>query len=123
MMNFKDAVMTCLKGKYIDLNSRAQRSEYWWFALFCWGVTFFLSLLDSMIFGAESSYSVFSTIGGLVFLLPSIGVGVRRLHDLDKSGWWLLLSLIPLIGFLILLFWFVQQGTRGPNRFGADPLN
>ncbi len=81
-----------------------------------------MSLLDNLFFGSASGYSILATIWGLAILLPSIGVGVRRLHDLDKSGWWLLLCLIPIIGFLVLLFWFIQQGTRGQNRFGADPV-
>ncbi len=122
MMTFGNAVQTCLKEKYFDFNGRARRSEYWWFALFSWVGTFVLSLLDNVVFGSASGYSILATIWGLAILLPSIAVGVRRLHDLDKSGWWLLLSLIPIIGFLILLFWFVQQGTRGQNQFGDDPL-
>lgn len=123
MMSFSEAVGTCLKEKYVNFNNRAPRSEYWWFALFAWGVAIALSVLDSLIFNNPSGYGIFSTIWGLALLLPSIGVGVRRLHDLDKSGWWLLISFIPIIGFIILVFWFIQQGTRGQNRFGADPLN
>ena len=123
MMSFTDAVRTCLKEKYINFSDRAARSEYWWFALFCWGVAIALSILDNLIFNDASGYGIFSTIWGLAIVVPSIGVGVRRLHDLDKSGWWLLLSCIPVIGFLILVFWFIQQGTAGQNRFGADPLN
>lgn len=122
-MSFTDAVRTCLKEKYINFSDRAARSEYWWFALFCWGVAIALSILDNLIFNDASGYGIFSTIWGLAIVVPSIGVGVRRLHDLDKSGWWLLLSCIPVIGFLILVFWFIQQGTAGQNRFGADPLN
>ena len=123
MMSFTDAVRRCLKEKYINFSDRAARSEYWWFALFCWGVAIALSILDNLIFNDASGYGIFSTIWGLAIVVPSIGVGVRRLHDLDKSGWWLLLSCIPVIGFLILVFWFIQQGTAGQNRFGADPLN
>ena len=123
MMSFTDAVRTCLKEKYINFSDRAARSEYWWFALFCWGVAIALSILDNLIFNDASGYGIFSTIWGLAIVVPSIGVGVRRLHDLDKSGWWLLLSCIPVIGFIILVFWFIQQGTAGQNRFGADPLN
>ena len=122
-MSFTDAVRTCLKEKYINFSDRAARSEYWWFALFCWGVAIALSILDNLIFNDASGYGIFSTIWGLAIVVPSIGVGVRRLHDLDKSGWWLLLSCIPVIGFIILVFWFIQQGTAGQNRFGADPLN
>ena len=123
MMSFTEAVRTCLKKKYYNFNDRAPRSEYWWFALFGWGVTIVLSILDNLIFNNASGYGMFSTIWGIAILLPSIGVGVRRLHDLDKSGWWLLVSLIPIVGFIILVFWFVQQGTRAENRFGADPLS
>ena len=123
MMSFTEAVRTCLKEKYYNFNDRAPRSEYWWFALFGWGVTIVLSILDNLIFDNASGYGMFSTIWGIAILLPSIGVGVRRLHDLDKSGWWLLVSLIPIIGFIILVFWFVRQGTRAENRFGADPLS
>lgn len=122
-MKFKEAVQTCLKEKYVDFNGRARRSEYWWFALFGWILTIVLSILDSLIFNAASGYGILASLGGLAIFLPALGVGVRRLHDMDKSGWWLLLSFIPLIGFIILLFWFVQPGTRGQNRFGADPLN
>jgi uncharacterized membrane protein YhaH (DUF805 family) len=122
MMSFGDAVKTCLTKKYANFNDRAPRSEYWWFALFGWGVTMLLSFVDGLIFGNPSGYGLFSTLWGLAIIVPSIGVGVRRLHDLDKSGWWLLISLIPIIGFLILLFWFVQQGTSAENRFGPDPL-
>ena len=123
MMSFTDAVRTCLKEKYINFSDRAARSEYWWFALFCWGVAIALSILDNLVFNDASGYGIFSTMWGLAIVVPSIGVGVRRLHDLDKSGWWLLLSCIPVIGFIILVFWFIQQGTAGQNRFGADPLN
>lgn len=123
MMSFTEAVQTCLKDKYVNFNDRAQRSEYWWFALFGWGGAIALSILDNLFFNNASGSGIFSTIWGLAILLPSIGVGVRRLHDLDKSGWWLLISFIPLVGFIILVFWFVKQGTGGQNRFGADPLN
>jgi hypothetical protein len=58
-----------------------------------------------------------------IFLLPGIAVGVRRLHDVDRSGWWLLLAFIPLVGTIILIVWFCTRGTPGPNRFGPDPLS
>lgn len=123
MMTFNQAVQTCLKKKYLNFNDRARRSEYWWFALFGCGVSIALSVLDNLLFNNASNYGIFSTIWWMAILLPYLGVGVRRLHDLNKSGWWLLISLIPIIGVIILIFWFVQQGTRGQNRYGADPLN
>ena len=58
----------------------------------------------------------------LALLLPSLAVGVRRLHDIDKSGWWLLIVIIPIIGWVLLLVWVCTKGTLGPNRFGPDPL-
>jgi uncharacterized membrane protein YhaH (DUF805 family) len=75
--------------------------------------------LDNLLF---DSNPVFYAISGLVFLLPGLSASVRRLHDRDRSGWWLLLSLIPLVGSIILLVWFVSPGSDRPNRFGSDPL-
>lgn len=64
-----------------------------------------------------------SSIYSLLILIPSIAVGVRRLHDLDKSGWWMLIGIIPLIGAIVLIYFFVQDGQAGSNRFGPDPKN
>jgi uncharacterized membrane protein YhaH (DUF805 family) len=66
-------------------------------------------------------YGPLTTILILGTIIPSIAVGIRRLHDTDKSGWWLLIALIPLIGGLVLLFFFVSDGTSGPNQYGPDP--
>lgn len=123
-MGFQEAVRTCF-GKYVTFEGRARRSELWWFALFILLGNIVFGLLDALLFGAMAGGGEFSPLGSLFSLavfLPSIAVGVRRLHDLDRSGWWYLLVLIPLIGMLVLLFFFVQRGTAGPNRFGADPL-
>jgi uncharacterized membrane protein YhaH (DUF805 family) len=57
----------------------------------------------------------------LAVLLPGIAVSIRRLHDTDRSGWWLLIVLVPLVGAILLIVWYCTEGTRGPNRFGADP--
>lgn len=66
---------------------------------------------------------LFSLVYSVAVLIPSVAVGVRRLHDLDRSGWWLLIMLIPLLGTLLLLIYFCLRGTVGPNRFGPDPLD
>ena len=122
-MGFADAVKTCMSSKFIEFKGRAQRSEYWWFLVFTLGLTIVLSMADSAIFNSEEFGSgTLSTIWSLVVILPYVGVGVRRLHDLDKSGWWLLISFIPVIGFIVLIFWFARKGTAGGNRFGSDPL-
>jgi len=120
-MDFQTAIRTVLKDKYATFSGRAARSEYWWFALFSFVASLILNVIDIMLFGNESLMSI-DLIFSLAILLPSIAVGVRRLHDLGRSGWWLLIILIPLIGILILLFFFVQKGTDGPNEHGADPL-
>ncbi|GHU04863.1 membrane protein [Alphaproteobacteria bacterium] len=116
-MDFKTAVMTCLKLKYMDFNGRAQRSEYWFYSLFA----VIVSVVTSGIDAALGTFFV-NLIASLALLLPGLGVSVRRLHDLEKSGWWLLIALIPVIGALLLLYWCIQRGTVGPNRFGDDPL-
>ena len=119
-MNFKTAVKTCLKEKYIDFNGRASRSEYWYFVLFYIIVCFVIGIIGGFI--SQTALGALSVIVSLGLLLPSFGVVVRRLHDLDKRGWWIFINLIPILGGLVLLFFFVQRGTAGPNRFGPDPL-
>ena len=111
MMSFGDAVKGCMQ-KSFTLEGRASRSEYWFFVLF--------NILLAMI-----SLFVHPLIGivTLVTFPASICVMVRRFHDLDKSGWWWLIAFIPLIGSLILLFWFVSEGTEGPNYYGEVPTN
>ena len=83
---------------------------------------FVASILDSVVGtgGMMGSYGVLTMIVMLGLLLPSIAAGARRLHDTDRSGWWLLIAIIPLIG-LVLIYFLVLEGTKGDNRFGADP--
>ena len=124
-MTFMDAVKTCF-GKYADFSGRATRSEYWWFYL-----AFIIFYIVGLVLGGILA-SVSETLGMIVmgivvlgalgFLLPSLAAGVRRLHDVDKSGWFMLIGLIPLVG-LVLLYFFVIPGTPGDNRFGPPPAN
>lgn len=111
-MNFQDAVKSSL-NKYAVFEGRASRSEYWWFFLF--NITLYVAaiVLDSIL-----SFGFLSMIVSLGLLAPSLAVGARRLHDINKSGWWQLLYLIPLIGFIIVLIFLVKQGDAGENRFG-----
>ena len=103
----------------LDFDGRARRKEYWFFYLFSLLALLGFSIIDSILFnGNHVLYVVYS----LCSLLPSFAVRVRRLHDLDKSGWWWLIALIPLVGWLVLLVWDCTEGTNGPNRFGPDPL-
>ncbi|MBB4039546.1 uncharacterized membrane protein YhaH (DUF805 family) [Microvirga flocculans] len=117
-MNFGQAVRTCLNN-YANFSGRAQRSEYWYFFLFIVIANIATSILDAVLFDETP---VFYLVATLALLVPSISAGVRRLHDLEKSGWWLLIGFIPLIGAIILIVFFCQRGTVGPNQFGPDPL-
>ncbi|HZH10451.1 MAG TPA: DUF805 domain-containing protein [Microvirga sp.] len=115
-MDFGQSISTCF-SKYATFSGRAPRSEYWWFALFGVLLSFGTQILDLFL-----GFPVLNLIAMLAVLVPSIAVGVRRLHDTDRSGWWMLLLFIPLIGAIVLLVWFCSRGTLGPNRFGSDPL-
>ncbi|WP_193140623.1 MULTISPECIES: DUF805 domain-containing protein [unclassified Meridianimarinicoccus] len=107
-MNFQTAIQTCL-SKYATFSGRATRPEFWWFVLFVILVGLGGSILDSVIFGTgpEAGQPI-SAIASLALLLPYLAVGVRRLHDIGRNGWWMLLILLPLIGTLIILYWMVQ---------------
>ena len=113
-MTFTESVSTCLK-KYFVFEGRASRSEYWWFQLIVSP-----SYLISEIVESEISYFFLGIT--LFTLIPAISAGVRRLHDTNKSGFFILISFIPFIGGLVLLFFFITEGTKGKNRFGPDPL-
>jgi uncharacterized membrane protein YhaH (DUF805 family) len=114
--------MAALK-KYADFSGRARRSEYWYFVLFYVLIYIFLAFMDGMVgsFSAGTQIGLFSGLFALIMLIPSISVGVRRLHDTDRSGWWLLLSLIPIIGAIVLLVFTVQDSQASQNRFGLNP--
>lgn len=109
--------------KYAVFSGRARRKEYWMFVLFNILAFIVLAIVDNLTGTFNPLYGV-GLLGGLyslAVLLPSIGVGVRRLHDTDRSGWWLLISVIPLIGGIILLVFFCLDSTPGENRFGPNP--
>lgn len=115
-MNFTDAVKSVLTTNYANFTGRSARPEFWWFALFNFiilAVFFVLMMIVPPISYLEWLYR-------LAVLIPSIAVGVRRLHDIDKSGWWLLITL-TIIGILLIIYWAIQPGTQGPNRFGPQP--
>lgn len=114
-MPLQDAIRVCLTQKYFDLAGRARRSEYWWFELFSLIIQVVLALIDWRI-GSQ----VIGDLASLALLAPSVAVAVRRLHDTGRSGWWLLLVFLPIIGWIPLLVFQVQD-SQGPNRFGPSP--
>jgi uncharacterized membrane protein YhaH (DUF805 family) len=119
-MNFADAVKSGFQN-YVTFSSRAARSQYWYWALFCILVGIASVVIDAALFPRSYMRPV-NAIAELVLFLPTLALSIRRLHDLDRSGWWFLLIFIPLIGGIWLLVWFCMRGTVGPNRFGPDPL-
>ena len=115
-MGFMEAVKSCFR-RYVDFQGRSPRSEYWWFVLFYLIVYIVLIALSA----AVPILGILLLIFVLGIILPLLAVSIRRLHDLDKSGWWILISFIPVVG-LILLYWYCLKGTDGDNTFGQDPL-
>ena len=112
------AVQTVL-AKYVRFQGRASRPEYWYWILFYIVLSIIASMLDRAVF--NTSYgSWFSAIVGLGLLLPSLAVTVRRLHDTSRSGWWILLGLIPVVGGIILIVFYVQD-SHGDNKYGPSP--
>jgi uncharacterized membrane protein YhaH (DUF805 family) len=142
-MSFTGAINAVISN-FANFQGRAVRSEYWYWLLFCVLIGFGIGIISailSAILGTRVIGYVIEGLFELAILVPSIAVAIRRLHDLDKSGWWLLISIGPSIaGFLfafvlpflghlfsfaalvcdiVLLVWFCMPGTRGPNRFGG----
>jgi len=110
-MNFFEAIKTCF-SKYVDFTGRASRAEYWWFALFVFVLAIVFTIID------PNRAFIFH----LGVLLPQLAVGVRRLHDIDRSGWWLLIGLVPIIGSIVLIIWFCQRSDPNANEYGPPPL-
>tara|TARA_E500000305_G_C3917712_1_gene186540 strand:- start:199 stop:585 length:387 start_codon:yes stop_codon:yes gene_type:complete len=110
--------------RYADFSGRSRRKEYWMFLLGVIIVAVVLGLIEGAL-GIGGSvggiYGPLSLIFLIAVIIPGIAVQVRRFHDQDKSGWFVLLSLIPFVGGLVVLVFMLLEGTKGPNRFGADP--
>ena len=110
-VSFSDAISLAFKN-YVNFHGRSTRAEYWWFFLFTFTLSIVTQIIDSF-----SSLGVTNFISSLIVLLPSLAVGVRRLHDIGKSGWWLLLWFAVIVGWVILLVRSVRK-SDGPNKYG-----
>ena len=117
-MNILNEIKTSVKEvvvkNYVNFEGRASRPEYWWFILAYFIVNVILGIIPKV-------GTVLSGILALALLIPSIGVAVRRLHDINKSGWWYLLILVPIVGAIILILWFVKPSDNGENKYGPKP--
>lgn len=123
-MTFPEAVKSAFKN-YIRFEGRATRSEYWWFALFQFIVLLIPALLSEMggIIGGLGGLLRFGILAAL--FLPSLGLMFRRLHDTERSAWWLLILFVPVIGqsigLIVIIVFMCLKGTPGPNKFGPQP--
>ncbi|MET0208624.1 MAG: DUF805 domain-containing protein [Burkholderiaceae bacterium] len=111
-MNIQRAVQTCFR-KYVDFSGRASRPEYWWFFLAYFVVAFVGQLINRYI----------PVVIMLAVILPLLAVTVRRLHDIGKSGWMILIGLIPILGILVLIYLYVQPSQPGINRWGSTDMS
>ena len=111
-MSFTDSIKLCF-NKFADFTGRAKRPEYWWFALFC-----FLGALLLEVAGSYISWAF-----SLATLVPSLAVGARRLHDMNKSGWMQLIWIVPILGWIYMIYLLAQPGDAADNQYGATPAN
>ena len=120
-MSFPDAVRSVLR-QYVVFSGRARRSEYWWFVLFYFLVSLVAAIVDSSLGTRDDwgGYGVVGTLATVALFLPALGVAVRRMHDTDRSGWWVLINLVPLVGWIVFVF-FAVTDSKPDNRFGPNP--
>lgn len=114
-MSFSAAVKSCLTN-YVTFSGRARRSEYWWFVLFNVLVSIVAWLLD-----AAAGNQVFTALVGAGLFLPNLAVLARRLHDRGRSGFWIFIALVPVVGAIVLLVFVCQDSTPGENAYGPSP--
>ena len=116
-MSLASSIKICF-SKYAVFSGRASRSEYWWFALFLFIAGIVTSIVDVMIMGYSSeNFGPINAIFSVITFLPGLAVGARRLHDIDRSGWWQLL-VFTIIGIILLVIWFATAGNNKKNKFG-----
>lgn len=120
MEKIKFYFIKVLKENFANFSGRARREEYWYYSLAVFVISAILSVLSKAgIVGVI--FSIVSFLFSLCILIPGLAVSVRRLHDTGRSGWWLLICLIPLIGQIVLLVFMVTEGQKGENKWGDDP--
>ena len=121
-MNFQDSIKSCFKN-YGKFKGRASRSEYWYWALFVSLVSIFTIIIDISLLGStiDDNYTPLNSIWSLVVIIPGITVTVRRLHDVNRSGWWIFI-VFTIIGLIPYFYWLVKKGDATDNNFGPSSL-
>ncbi|MCL0055852.1 zinc-ribbon domain-containing protein [Dehalococcoidia bacterium] len=119
-VGFIEAIKLCF-SKYGNRTGRATRAEYWWFELFVVGVAFILAVVEEIMGLGTEWRGPLTTLWNLATMCPVWALGARRLHDINKSAWWLLLWFAILIGWIILIVWAIKKGDEGSNKYGPDP--
>ena len=123
IMSFVQSISACFR-KFVSAKGRASRSEYWWFQLFLYLLSFITVFVDGFLFNdivMEDNIFPINMITSLITLFPAIMVLIRRLHDVNRSGWWILIA-FTCIGIIPLLYWSIIKGTDGSNDYGDDPV-
>jgi uncharacterized membrane protein YhaH (DUF805 family) len=123
--NFRRVVTT----QYFNFDGRTGRPVFWYYVLAYLVIYIGLSIIESVFgFDAVTPFGMYyyhprplTGLLTLALLLPSLGIAARRLHDIDRSAWWLLIGIIPVVGWLMLIYWYAQPGTSGANQFGPVP--
>ena len=123
MMGFMDALTTVFRNKYATFSGRASRSEYWWSYLGIAVISMALQIIGSLNESLGLLFGLVAFAGLFTLLIPTLSVNVRRLHDTGKSGWMLLIILIPCIGFILWLVWMIEDGHAHANAYGPVPTN
>lgn len=119
-MGFTDAIRSGFQN-YVNFRDRSGRSEFWYWVLFGVIVSIVASVIDVILGFDGATGGPAQAIAGLALLLPNLAVAVRRLHDIAKSGWWVLVGLIPILGWIYLIYLYIQP-SGGPNQWGTGPL-
>ena len=114
-MGFADAIKSVF-AQYAGFSGRARRSEYWWFFLFYFIASIVASVIDALL-----GVPIATIVLVLGLIVPTLAVSVRRLHDTGRSGWWILIGLVPLVGFIVLIVFHVQDSQPGTNQYGPSP--
>jgi uncharacterized membrane protein YhaH (DUF805 family) len=109
--------MDAVTKHYFDFNGRTRRAAFWYFVL----VYFIIAIVVAIIQNVAHLGNILTGLLSLALLLPNLGIAVRRLHDTNRSGWWILIGLVPIVGWILLIVWYCAAGTTGANEYGPDP--